>query len=486
MKALTEILPGIEYWCSRPPDDISVAGVCFDSRKIGANDLFVAVRGNLTDGHKYTDQAIVNGASAIVCEEIPDSADPGVCWIKVDDSARALALCASNYYGRPSGMIKLVGVTGTNGKTTTASLLYKLFTAMGYKAGLLSTVKNYIAGSEMDASLTTPDPVMINRLLRQMVDEGCEYAFMEVSSHAVVQKRIAGLAFTMGIFTNITHDHLDYHGTFDNYLRAKKEFFDNLLPGSKALVNADDRNAGLMVQNTRATVFEYSLKTVADYSCRIVEHSFEGMNIRFGNTEVWTGFIGEFNAYNLLAVVSAADLLGQDRMEVLTAASSLRPVRGRFEVLRSDNGITAIVDYAHTPDALANVLSAINKIRQAGNRLITVVGAGGDRDRSKRPIMARICAENSDRLILTSDNPRSEDQDKIIDDMIAGVPATMMDRVLRIKDRREAIKAAAMMAGSDDILLVAGKGHETYQEIKGKRHHFDDMEELRKVFMSAN
>lgn len=486
MKKLGEILEGIDYRCSTPPDDISVDGICFDSRMLAGNDLFVAVRGNITDGHKYIDQAIGHGTRAIVCEKLPENADPGVCWIRVDDSAHALALCASNYYGRPSDKIKLVGVTGTNGKTTTASLLYDLFTAMGYKAGLLSTVKNFIAGREQEASLTTPDPVRINQLLSQMINEGCEFAFMEVSSHAVVQKRIAGLDFSMGIFTNITHDHLDYHGTFDNYLRAKKEFFDLLPPGSKALVNADDRNAGLMVQNTRATIFEYSLKTVSDYSCRIVEHSFDGMNIRFGNNEVWTGFIGEFNAYNLLAVVSAADLLGQDRMEVLTSVSRLRPVRGRFEVLRSDKGITAIVDYAHTPDALANVLSAINKIRQAGNRLITVVGAGGDRDRSKRPIMARICAENSDRLILTSDNPRSEDQDKIIDDMIKGVPAKIMDRVLRIKDRREAIKAAAMMAGSDDILLVAGKGHETYQEIMGKRHHFDDMEELRKVFMSAN
>lgn len=486
MKQLTEILQGIDCRCSRPPDDISVSGICFDSRKLAANDLFIAVRGNVTDGHKYIDRAIGLGARAVVCEEVPVEADPEICWIRVDDSAHALALCASNYYGRPSGKIKLVGVTGTNGKTTTASLLYDLFTAMGYRAGLLSTVKNYIAGREMVARLTTPDPVMINHLLRQMIDEGCEFAFMEVSSHAVVQKRIAGLEFTLGIFTNITHDHLDYHGTFDNYLAAKKEFFDRLGTGSKALLNADDRNSGLMVQNTRAAVFEYSLKTVADYSCRIVEHSFEGMNIRFGTTEVWTGFIGEFNAYNLLAVVSAADLLGQDRMEVLTTVSRLRPVRGRFEVLRSASGITAIVDYAHTPDALANVLSAINKIRQAGNRLITLVGAGGDRDRSKRPIMARICAENSDRLILTSDNPRSEDQDRIIDDMIGGVPAAMKDRVLRIQDRREAIKAAVMMAGSGDILLVAGKGHETYQEINGKRHHFDDMEELRKVFMSAN
>jgi UDP-N-acetylmuramoyl-L-alanyl-D-glutamate--2,6-diaminopimelate ligase len=350
----------------------------------------------------------------------------------------------------------------------------------------LSTVKNFIAGKEYEADLTTPDPVKINMLLREMTDVGCEYVFMEVSSHAIVQKRIAGLEFTMGIFTNITHDHLDYHGTFDNYLEAKKGFFDQLPPGSAALVNADDRNGRVMVQNCSASIYEYSLKTVADYNCRIIEHRFDGMNIRFGNHEVWTCFIGEFNAYNLLAVASAADLLGQDRLEVLTNISRLKPVPGRFEVIRSGMGITAIVDYAHTPDALLNVLSSINNIRQQENRLITVVGAGGDRDTSKRPLMARICAENSDRVILTSDNPRTEDPDKIIDDMIRGIPQEMVARVLRITDRREAIRTASMIAGSGDIILVAGKGHESYQEIMGKRQHFNDKEELMKVFMSAN
>ncbi|HDZ40963.1 MAG TPA: UDP-N-acetylmuramoyl-L-alanyl-D-glutamate--2,6-diaminopimelate ligase [Bacteroidetes bacterium] len=486
MKKLTEILSGIDYRCSMNPDDIYVANICFDSSMAGRNDLFVAVKGNITDGHKYIDNALTLGATTVICENVPGKADPRICWIRVSDSAHALAICASNYYDRPSGKVRLVGVTGTNGKTTTATLLYKLFTAMGYKAGLLSTVKNYIAGKEKEASLTTPDPVKINMLLREMTEAGCEYAFMEVSSHAVVQKRIAGLEFTMGIFTNITHDHLDYHGTFDNYLRAKKEFFDQLPAGSRALVNADDRNAGVMVQNCKASIYEYSLKSVADYTCRIVEQGFDGMNIRFGNQDVWTCFIGEFNAYNLLAVASAADLLGQDRLEVLTNISSLKPVPGRFEVIRSDMGLTAIVDYAHTPDALSNVLSAINKIRRPENKLITVVGAGGDRDKSKRPIMARICAESSDRLILTSDNPRTENPDMIIDDMIKGVPGKMMGRVLRISDRREAIRAAAMVAGINDIILVAGKGHETYQEIGGKRLHFDDREELRKVFMSAN
>ncbi|MDT8400690.1 MAG: UDP-N-acetylmuramoyl-L-alanyl-D-glutamate--2,6-diaminopimelate ligase [Bacteroidales bacterium] len=486
MRKLTEILSGIDCRCSIKPDDISVANICFDSRMVGENDLFVAVKGKLTDGHVYIDDALSRGARAVVCENVPGKADPRICWINVADSAHALALCASNYYDKPSGKVGLVGVTGTNGKTTTATLLYMLFTAMGYKAGLISTVKNYIAGKEIDASLTTPDPVKINMLLREMTEAGCEYAFMEVSSHAVVQKRIAGLEFTMGIFTNITHDHLDYHGTFDNYLSAKKEFFDQLPAGSTALVNADDRNKSVMVQNCKAMIYEYSLKSVADYTCRIVEQGFDGMNIRFGNQDVWTGFIGEFNAYNLLAVASAADLLGQDRLEVLTGISSLKPVPGRFEVIRSDLGLTAIVDYAHTPDALSNVLSAIKKIRRPGNKLITVVGAGGDRDKSKRPIMARICAENSDRLILTSDNPRTEDPNMIIDDMIKGIPGNMSDRVLRIADRREAIRAATMLAGANDIILVAGKGHETYQEIMGKRQHFDDREELRKIFMSAN
>ncbi len=486
MKKLAEILENIDYRCSLLLDDISVAGICFDSRLVGKNDLFVAVKGFTTDGHKYINDAISRGAKAVICEAMPGEADPSICWIRVNDSAYALALCASNYYDNPSGEIKLVGVTGTNGKTTTASLLYNLFSSMGYKSGLLSTVKNYIAGIELEAGLTTPDPVKINMLLKEMTDVGCEYAFMEVSSHAIVQKRIAGLEFTMGIFTNITHDHLDYHGTFDNYLKAKKGFFDHLPPGSVALVNADDRNSSVMVQNCSATIYEYSLKTVADYTCSIIEHRFDGMNIRFGNHEVWTCFIGEFNAYNLLAVASAADLLGQDRMDVLTNISRLKPVPGRFEVIRSDMGITAIVDYAHTPDALSNVLSAINKIRQQENRLITVVGAGGDRDRNKRPIMARICVENSDRIILTSDNPRTEDPDKIIDDMIRGVPKKKLARVLRITDRREAIMAASMIAGIGDIILVAGKGHESYQEIMGQRHHFDDREELRKVFMSAN
>ncbi|MDZ7737973.1 MAG: UDP-N-acetylmuramoyl-L-alanyl-D-glutamate--2,6-diaminopimelate ligase [Bacteroidales bacterium] len=440
----------------------------------------------MTDGHKFISDAVKLGASAILCESIPADADPAVCWIRVKDSSYALGLCASNFYDNPSGDLRLVGVTGTNGKTTTASLLYDLFTALGYKAGLLSTVVNRVAGKEIKATLTTPDPVSINSLLRQMSDAGCEFAFMEVSSHAIVQKRISGLIFSMGIFTNITHDHLDYHGSFDSYLAAKKGFFDSLPADSIALVNADDRNASLMLQNCRASKYDYSLRTVADYRCRVIEHRYDGMNLRFGDDELWTVFIGEFNAYNLLAVASAADLLGQDRLETLAGISKLKPVPGRFEVIISDTGIIAIVDYAHSPDALENVLSAINNIRVPGNRLITVVGAGGDRDRSKRPVMARIAAENSDRLILTSDNPRTEDPEKIIEEMMGGVPADKQSRVLRISDRREAIRSATMIAARDDIILVAGKGHETYQEVMGKRHHFDDREELRKMFMSAN
>ncbi|MEA1885625.1 MAG: UDP-N-acetylmuramoyl-L-alanyl-D-glutamate--2,6-diaminopimelate ligase [Bacteroidota bacterium] len=486
MKKLTDILAGIDYSGGLHSGDIYVSDICFDSRKAGKDKLFVAVRGTISDGHNYISEAIKLGAGAVICEKIPENPDPETCFIKVKDSAHVLAVCASNYYNNPSREIKLVGITGTNGKTTTASLLYRLFTSLGYKAGLLSTVANYISGTELEATLTTPDPVRINMLLREMINEGCEFAFMEVSSHAVVQKRIAGLTFSMGIFTNITRDHLDYHGSFDNYLDAKKGFFDHLPAGSVALVNADDRNANFMLQNCKADRYEYSLKTVADYTCRIVEHRMDGMSLRFGNQEVWTGLIGEFNAYNLLAVSSAAELLGQDHVEVLTNISGLKPVAGRFEVIRSAMGTTAIVDYAHTPDALENVLSAINKIRQTGNKLITVVGAGGDRDRGKRPIMARISAEKSDRVILTSDNPRTEDPDKIIDDMIKGIPSKLQARVLRITDRREAIRTASMIAGDNDIILVAGKGHETYQEIMGHRHHFDDREELRKVFMSAN
>ncbi len=486
MVKIAEILSGLEYTCSSDAWDVPVEGICFDSRKAGENYVFVAVRGTMTDGHKYIDEVTDKGVSAVICEKIPESHDKDICWIKVSDSAYALSVCASNFYMNPSGKLTLVGITGTNGKTTTASLLYRLFTALGYKSGLLSTVANYVAGKEYPATLTTPDPVEANRLLREMVDAGCEYAFMEVSSHAVIQQRTAGMEFRMGIFTNITHDHLDFHGTFDNYLKAKKRFFDLLPKSSIALANADDRNAGIMLQNCMAARYTYSLRTMADYNCRILEHGFDGMNIRFGNDEVWTTFIGEFNAYNLLAVSAAAQLLGQERIEILKIISTLKPVPGRFEVIRSETGTTAIVDYAHTPDALENVLSSINRIRQAGNRIITVVGAGGDRDTTKRPVMAKISVENSDRVIFTSDNPRTEDPEIILDDMIKGVPAEMRSRILRITDRREAIRTAVMIAGQEDIILVAGKGHETYQEIKGKRYHFDDREELRRVFMSAN
>ncbi|HKL67397.1 MAG TPA: UDP-N-acetylmuramoyl-L-alanyl-D-glutamate--2,6-diaminopimelate ligase [Bacteroidales bacterium] len=486
MRRLSEILEGIDYRTKDEECDPGISSVCFDSRKVRSGDLFVAVPGTQTDGHRFINDAVSAGAVAVVCSNVPEEADPAVCWISVDDPSFALGLIASNYYNRPSSTLRLVGITGTNGKTTTATLLYRLFSSLGYKAGLLSTVKNYVADREFRATLTTPDPLVINSYLREMCDAGCEYAFMEVSSHAVKQNRIAGLDFSLGIFTNITHDHLDYHGTFDDYLAAKKKFFDDLPAGSAALVNIDDRNGEYMLQNTPADKCSYSLRSVADYKCRILEHRLDGMNIRFGNDDVWTRFIGEFNAYNLLAVSAAADLMGQDRTEVLTALTLLKPVPGRFEFVRSAAGTTAIVDYAHTPDALDNVLRAINKLKRPLNRVITVIGAGGDRDRSKRPVMGEISALKSDRVILTSDNPRSEDPADIINDMLKGVPEDKRNNVLSISDRREAIRTAAMLADKDCIILVAGKGHETYQEIKGVRHHFDDREELEKVFTSLN
>ena len=373
-------------------------------------------------------------------------------------------------------------MTGTNGKTTIATLLYNMFDALGYKCGLLSTVCNYVFRTRRDASHTTPDPVRLNALLAEMVDQGCEYAFMEVSSHAVEQKRIAGLHFAGGIFTNLTHDHLDYHKTFDNYLAAKKKFFDGLTPEAFSLVNNDDRNGSVMVQNCRASKHTFSMRGMADFRCNIIEQGFEGMLLKVNGTEVWTHFIGDYNASNLLAVYGGAILLGANKEEVLSVLSNLRPVDGRMEVIRSDNGITGIVDYAHTPDAVENVIEAINRLRQGAGKLIVVVGAGGDRDRTKRPVMARIAAAGADRLILTSDNPRSEDPDSIIDDMQAGLTPDVVPKMIRITGRADAIRAAVMLATPGDIILVAGKGHETYQEVKGVRHHFDDREELRKAF----
>jgi UDP-N-acetylmuramoyl-L-alanyl-D-glutamate--2,6-diaminopimelate ligase len=461
----------------------NIANISFDSRNADKNSLFVAVKGSKTDGHEYISSAIGSGATAVICEILPDHPDEKVCWIKTNDSARALGLAASNFYDNPSSSIKLVGVTGTNGKTTVASLLYQMFKKLGYKCGLFSTVCNYIIDKELPATHTTPDPVQLNRLLSEMVKTSCDFAFMEVSSHSVDQQRIAGLKYAGGIFTNLTHDHLDYHKTLNNYLAAKKKYFDSLPSDAFALVNLDDRNGRVMLQNCKASHYTFSVRGMADYRCGIIEQGIEGMELQIQGEEVWTKFIGDFNASNLLAVYAAAELLGAGEDEILTVLSDLNPVPGRLEVIRSSGGITGIVDYAHTPDALLNVIDTINKIREGNVRLITVVGAGGDRDRTKRPKMAAISAEGSTKLILTSDNPRTENPEKILDDMEEGITPELKRKTLRISDRREAIKTAVMLAEPGDVILVAGKGHEPYQEIMGVRHHFDDREELRKAFL---
>jgi UDP-N-acetylmuramoyl-L-alanyl-D-glutamate--2,6-diaminopimelate ligase len=480
---LEDLLTGIEIVSVTGIKSPVISNIEFDSRKVVPNTLFIAVKGYKTDGHDFISSAISAGASAVMCETIPVNPVKSVCWIKTRDSAKSLGLAASNFFGNPSSSLKLVGVTGTNGKTTIATLLYRMFQRLGYKCGLFSTVCNYIIEKEVDATHTTPDPVQLNRLLSEMVEAGCDFAFMEVSSHAADQKRIAGLKFAGGIFTNLTHDHLDYHKTFDNYLAAKKSFFDSLLPGSFALVNIDDRNGRVMVQNCSALQYTFSVRGMADYRCNLIEQSFEGMGLKIQEEEVWTRFIGDFNASNLLAVYAASVLLGAAKKEILTILSDLYPVAGRLEVVKSPGGISGIVDYAHTPDALLNVIDTINKIREGGVQLITVVGAGGDRDTTKRPKMAAISAEGSNRVILTSDNPRTEDPEKIIDDMEAGITPDMKRKTLRITDRREAIKAAVMLANKGDVILLAGKGHETYQEILGVKHHFDDMEELKKALI---
>ena len=482
MLEIKDILKGLEIISVKGDTSQPVTAVEFDSRKVSKGALFIAVRGSNTDGHNYIGSAVMAGASAVICETLPENCDGKVCWIKTADSAKALGQAASNYYGNPSDSLKLVGVTGTNGKTTIATLLYNMFMKLGYKCGLFSTVCNYINGKELPATHTTPDPVQLNKLLAVMVGSGCDYAFMEVSSHSADQKRIAGLKFAGGIFTNLTHDHLDYHKTFDNYLAAKKSFFDSLEKSSFALVNIDDRNGRVMLQNCKASHNTFSVRSIADFRCSILEQGFSGMGLKIQGNEVWTRFIGDFNASNLLAVYAASSLLGADKKEILTILSDLTPVAGRLEMIKSSGGISGIVDYAHTPDALLNVIETINKIRQGSVQLITVVGAGGDRDRTKRPEMAAISAEGSTRVILTSDNPRSEDPERIIDDMEAGISPGLKRKTLRISDRREAIKTAVMLATEGDVILIAGKGHENYQEIKGVKHHFDDREELIKAF----
>ena len=483
MKKLKKILEGVRITSFTGDENALITEVIFDSRKVTKGCLFVAVKGTKTDGHEYINSVVSSGASAIICETLPVETCKDISWIVTPDSAGSLGLAASNFYDNPTGLLKLVGVTGTNGKTTIATLLYNMFSRLGYKCGLFSTVCNYVVDRELPATHTTPDPVQLNMLLAEMVGSGCEYAFMEVSSHSVDQKRIAGLKFAGGIFTNLTHDHLDYHKTFDNYLAAKKGFFDSLLTGAFALTNIDDRNGKVMLQNCPASKHTYSTRAMADFRATVIEQRFEGMGLKIDGEEIWTRFIGDFNASNLLAVYGTARLLGADKKETLTILSDLRSVAGRLESVQSPSGISGIVDYAHTPDALLNVIDTINKIRQGGCKLITVVGAGGDRDRTKRPKMAQICARGCDKVILTSDNPRTEDPEKILDEMEAGITPDVRKKVLRIADRKEAIRAAVMMANNGDVVLVAGKGHESYQDIKGVKHHFDDREELAKALL---
>jgi UDP-N-acetylmuramoyl-L-alanyl-D-glutamate--2,6-diaminopimelate ligase len=479
---LTDILQNVILQKVVGNTEIQVNNIQFDSRKVEAGNVFVATRGTASDGHQFIPMAIEKGAVAVVCEEIPEEINPAVAYVKVESSSDALGKMASAWYGFPSSKMILVGVTGTNGKTTIATLLYQLFLQLGHKSGLLSTVCNYVNDVAVEATHTTPDPIELNELLAQMVDAGCEYAFMEVSSHAIDQRRIAGLEFDGAIFTNITRDHIDYHLTFENYLKAKKRFFDDLSVEAFALTNADDKNGLVMLQNSKAKKYTYSLRGMADFKTRILEHGFEGMLLDMNDKEVNVSFIGKFNASNLSAVFGAAVLLGQDELEVLRIISSLHSVSGRFETLHAPAGYTAIVDYAHTPDALVNVISTINNILQGNGRLITVVGCGGNRDKGKRPMMAREAVAGSWKAILTSDNPRFEEPQDILNDMIAGLDPVQKAKSLTIVDRREAIKTACSLAQAGDVVLIAGKGHEDYQIIQGVKHHFDDREEVRKCF----
>ena len=479
---LSEILAKANAAEVRGNLELDITGVQIDSRQVQPGNLFVAVKGTQADGHAFIPKAIENGAAAVLqSDPLPQDAPEGVTFVRVADTEEAVGRVATAFYVDPTSRLKLVGVTGTNGKTTIATLLYHLFRNLGHKCGLCSTVCNYIDGREVPTEHTTPDPITLNRLLGEMAEAGCEYAFMECSSHAIHQKRIGGLKFAGGIFTNLTRDHLDYHKTFENYRDAKKAFFDHLGADAFAITNADDKNGGVMVQNTAAAVRTYSTRSAADYKGRILEESIEGMLLDIDGTEVSVHFVGRFNVSNLLGVYGAALMLGVEKNEVLRQLSLLHPVNGRFEAIRSPKGFSAIVDYAHTPDALVNVLTAINDIRRGG-RIITVCGAGGNRDKGKRPIMAREAAERSDRVVITSDNPRFEEPEAIIADMMAGVSEELRPKVLCITDRREAIRAAAMMAEKGDIILVAGKGHEPYQDVKGVKHHFDDHEEIRKAF----
>ncbi|MBO4812163.1 MAG: UDP-N-acetylmuramoyl-L-alanyl-D-glutamate--2,6-diaminopimelate ligase [Prevotella sp.] len=478
---LTDIIARIKVKAIEGNADVEITDVDIDSRRVASGHLFVAMRGTLTDGHQYIGKAIEQGAAAVVCEHIPAAIPVGqTTFVVVDSTEEAAGPVATAFYGFPAEQLKLVGVTGTNGKTTIATLLYNMFRQLGYKCGLLSTVCNYIEGEPIAATHTTPDPVELNRLLRRMVDAGCQYAFMECSSHAIAQKRIGGLQFAGGIFTNLTRDHMDYHKTVENYRNAKKAFFDMLPKGSFAIINADDKNGAYMVQNTKATVKTYSTRQMADYCARLIECHFEGMYLNIDGHEVGVQFIGKFNVSNLLAVYATAVMLGQQPEQVLVVMSTLKSVAGRLEPIRSPEGFTAVVDYAHTPDALENVLRAIHEVMHGKEgHIITVCGAGGNRDKGKRPLMAQEAVKQSDRVIITSDNPRFEEPQDIINDMLAGLTPQQMKKVLSIVDRREAIRTACMMAQKGDVILIAGKGHEDYQEVKGVKHHFDDREVVR-------
>ena len=483
---LIELLKAIRTESISGTTDKDITDIQMDSRRVQKGGLFVAVKGTQADGHAFIGKAIDQGATAIVCETMPNETQADITYILTPDTEDAVGKLATTFYGNPTAKLDLVGVTGTNGKTTIATLLYKMFRRFGYKVGLISTVCNYIDDEVLPTEHTTPDPITLNRLLGRMADEGCKFAFMEVSSHSIDQKRIGGLKFAGGIFTNLTRDHLDYHKTFENYLKAKKAFFDSLPKDAFALTNADDRNGLVMTQNTKAKVATYSLRTLCDFKGKVLEDSFEGMLLDINNKEVNVQFIGRFNASNLLAVYGAACLLGKEPDEVLLALSTLRPVNGRFDALRSPKGYTAIVDYAHTPDALVNVLTTIREVLRDQGSVITVVGAGGNRDKGKRPIMAQESARLSDKVVITSDNPRFEEPQDIIDDMLAGLDKEASRKVIAIVDRKEAIRTACMLAQPGDGLLIAGKGHENYQDVKGVKHHFDDKEVVRSIFETEN
>jgi len=479
MKHLSELLSNIKLSQILGSTDICISDITQNSTVVQQGSLFFAIKGTQVDGHKYISKAVSDGAVCIVCEDIPADVSQNVTYVQVVDSSYAMGVIASTWFGEPSSKLKLVGITGTNGKTTTVTLLFNLFRKLGYHTGLLSTIMNKIDDEEFAASNTTPDAIHLNELLFKMVEKGCSFCFMEVSSHAVVQNRIAGLTFTGGIFSNLTHDHLDFHGTFEDYLKAKKLFFDSLPSSSFALTNIDDKNGLVMCQNTKATKYTYSLQRIAHFKGKIIEAPLDGLLLNLSGNEVWVRLVGKFNGYNVLVVYAVSLLLGQDSREVLAVLSNLKSIEGRFDYVKSPNGITGIVDYAHTPDALQNVLDTINQLRKGDESLITVLGCGGDRDKTKRPIMARIAAMMSDRTILTSDNPRSEVPEEIIKDMFSGLDKELEAKVYSITDRKEAIRMACALSKENDVILVAGKGHEKYQEIKGVKYPFDDKEILK-------